>query len=53
MPRRNPTRTTLTLKVGRWLEVQATGWAVAVTPLILLLVAGVIAAASHPGWKIR
>ena len=39
--RRTPTPPTLSLKFGRWFEAQATGWAVAFLP-ILVLALGVV-----------
>jgi hypothetical protein len=54
MPRIASRPATLTLKFGRVLELHATGWAVGLAPfiLLLLLAAGVLAVASHPGWRI-
>jgi hypothetical protein len=42
MPTRAPTpvRTTLSLKLGGWLEAHATGWGVAAIPLVIVLVLG-------------
>ena len=38
-PRAKPP-VTLSLKLGDWLEANATGWAVLVVPLVILLLAG-------------
>jgi hypothetical protein len=49
MPRNLSYRASLTLKVGHWFEAHATGWAVALVPLILLLLlaAGMFATFPH------
>jgi hypothetical protein len=39
-PAKSPTRATLTLKLGGWLEAHATGWGVAAIPIVILSVLG-------------
>ena len=54
MPRTVSRPASLSLKVGRLFEMHATGWAVGLAPIILalLLAAGALAVALHPGWRI-
>ena len=53
MPRSAARPATLTLKLGRLVELQATGWAVGLAPIILalLLAAGALALAAHLGGR--
>jgi hypothetical protein len=46
--RKSPT--TLTLKLGDWLEANATGWGVAAIPLVILVLVGA-AVAVEVGWR--